>query len=739
MKMNKMVLFTILSIFTILSSVACVTAVLLPAPYVYYKLDETSGVIANDQMNVANMTNLSTSHWTTLGKINGGYNVSFERGFMQGNLTSSPNWTFTFWVNRTGDVGDVGDIILGTGSSGDGVNNARFYISTSRSGGTPNRIELNTYASAGNTGFASNNNLTQGQYYFVAVVLSQTNLSIWINGSLDNMQPRSAYDALSGDNLSFFGLPSANGLRNVTIDEIGIFNRILTPAEISTLYNAGAGQSFPFPTFAENSQTYITPVVTGTTNPFTINITYDSSVYTGISSTLYYNNTGYLGMPSGSGNNLVFTASAIAPPVVSTRNISFYWDTQLTNSSGVFHFNSSRLNQTVTNISIDDCSVNTVVLYNFTLRDEDTQLKLNPTVANTSFQIDISLSTYGTTNEFFHYHNNFTAINPIKICISTDLNNSIYRSDIVASYVANNYVNEFYYVDNNTVSNTTLWQNISLYDLLTTQSTSFLFSFQDITGVARPNLVVNLLRKYIADGVFREVERGKQDNNGQAILHLVEEDVIYKFNVTLNGVQIFLSDEYTAKCLQSPCSITLTSSGTDEQFTQPSGYFNLPQGTYNVVTNKTSRNVTLFFNLNQTALMNLSVYAYNGSEILIAMGSLNASFGAINVHVPFTYGNFTFFAVVWHNNNFVSSQWVDLTEDPLAYFGLGGLFLSFLIILTITLMGVSQGEFILLWFFVGVVVVVMLGIFSLGWVALMGLVSLLAMLLIKLAKRRRLA
>jgi hypothetical protein len=35
-------------------------------------------------------------------------------------------------------------------------------------------------------------------------------------------------------------------VNNTDIDEVGFWNRVLTPTEITTLYNAGAGLTYPF-------------------------------------------------------------------------------------------------------------------------------------------------------------------------------------------------------------------------------------------------------------------------------------------------------------------------------------------------------------------------------------------------------------------------------------------------------------------------------------------------------------
>jgi len=103
-------------------------------------------------------------------------------------------------------------------------------------------------------------------------------------------------------------------------------------------------------------------------------------------------------------------------------------------------------------------------------------------------------------------------------------------------------------------------------DLLTADSTSFLFNYFDKDGLSVEDSVVHVFRKYIGEGSWREVERGKADINGDTIVHLVEEDVIYYFIISDAGEIVFTSKQYTALCQATPCTIQLEASGTSATF-----------------------------------------------------------------------------------------------------------------------------------------------------------------------------
>ncbi|MBY9021843.1 MAG: hypothetical protein KGD67_12365, partial [Candidatus Lokiarchaeota archaeon] len=130
------------------------------------------------------------------------------------------------------------------------------------------------------------------------------------------------------------------------------------------------------------------------------------------------------------------------------------------------------------------------------------------------------------------------------VCVPSGLfNTTNYSLDLTAEYSTDHHVQEFYYVDNQTLHVGNSSTNVSLMDLNLDDSTTFLFSFEDANGLIVPNAIVQVLRYYIGDGLFREVERSKEDDNGETHMHLLEEDVIYKFIITLENQVLLKNDQ----------------------------------------------------------------------------------------------------------------------------------------------------------------------------------------------------
>lgn len=485
--------------------------------------------------------------------------------------------------------------------------------------------------------------------------------------------------------------------------------------------------------FLENNQTYVSSALGGSVQTFSLNMTYDSSYYTGITGYLVYNGVQYLATKTGSGNTVMFTRDLTTPSTAG--NYTFYWSIGLSASPYVY-YNSTSHNQTIANFTLDNCSVGTVPLYNFTLRDEATRQILNGTSNNTMIDVDLTLSTYGTTDSVLTYNAQYSQVNPARICLDKNLTNERYRIDMVVDYVTDGRVKEFYYIDNGTIVNSSKNMNIDLHDLLLTDSTTFLFEWTDETGLAVPDSIVHVFRKYIGEGVFREVERAKQDDNGQTHIHVVEEDVIYYFQVSLNNQTLWTSSTYNAKCLSSPCKIVLSASG--ELNPLPDDWDLENDIDYLLSQNKTSRLVSLTFASNVSHLANLSLYRIdsNGAVTLIDTTSLQGLGGILSLNVPASYGNQTFFASIFFDNEFIRSEWIDFRINARDIFGVFGAILSGLVVLAIILMAVSEGVGLIVFTVLGLLVSGLLMLVDLSWVAFISLACAGGIIIWKLIQRR---
>jgi len=96
----------------------------------------------------------------------------------------------------------------------------------------------------------SSSAINDGSWYHIAFTWKKIgSLKVYVNGSLDGSTSSSGnYANNPTENVSING--NANGSyaigRSANIDEVGIWNKELSASEITSLYNAGAGKSYPF-------------------------------------------------------------------------------------------------------------------------------------------------------------------------------------------------------------------------------------------------------------------------------------------------------------------------------------------------------------------------------------------------------------------------------------------------------------------------------------------------------------
>lgn len=426
------------------------------------------------------------------------------------------------------------------------------------------------------------------------------------------------------------------------------------------------------------------------------------------------------------------------------RDINWSWRYSIEgNSYWVENFSTTNQTQTVFSVEIDNCSIyNETILNLYKLNDEETDTLMNETL-NPQIEVDLSLISLGNSSLIWNFHTIFENSTSGAICIPNYLlNYSDYRIDIVLGYIGDTYVQEFWYLDAGTISeNTTTLddytsRNITLRDLLLVDSTTFLFKYHDESFKIHPNAIVSVLRYYIGEGIFKEVERCKLDNNGECHLHLVEEDVIYKFRVTDNGVLEFESEDYNAKCVNLPCSITLAEGVI---IPEPETEFDrLAEGTYNIDSEAINRTVTLSFSLASTGTMDLEVYVYDNDgtdDTLIISDSATAKAGEVIVSVPISYENNTYYAIVRHNGEFVTSEWIDMSEKGFIYFGALGLFLAVLLILTLGLIAVTSGAWTIVFIILGLIVSMITRLIDMGYYSLIWIICLGILIIYKLSNR----
>lgn len=467
----------------------------------------------------------------------------------------------------------------------------------------------------------------------------------------------------------------------------------------------------------ENSQTYNNQTIEGNIESFVINITYDPSYYSNIIGRLVYNGTSYTGTKIVSGSNIIFNKTITIPSVTSNVNKSFYWNFDLIhNSTLTNNFNSTTNNQSVLNFAMDDCTTNKVQIFNFTLKDEDTQTKINETTYNTTIRVSMDVYTLDRVTLLTNYSTLFNQTNPVTICINASLPSNVqYKLDSLIEYQGDDYAHEYYNIQDFTLKNSTVPQAISLYDLLSTRNQPFKITYKDSAFLPVKDALINIQRKYISEGVFKTVEIPKTDANGETIGNLVVNDAIYNFIVSRNGVILGVFNDMRVVC-QNPtiyeCVINLNSYSSSTPITN----FTLANDfNYILSYDNNTRTITATFTVlsGTESLIVLNVTKEDASGTNICTDSVTTNAGTLTCVIPITSTNGTAMVKLYKNGVFMGQGEISLKPTPTQTYGSIVVFLSIFIMITLIGAGMSGSPVMtILFFMVGVILLFALNLAS---------------------------
>ena len=113
-------------------------------------------------------------------------------------------------------------------------------------------------------------NATAGTWYFVAGVKTSTQISMYVNGNLENTTPLGPFTDTNSTDLLFGHKNSwdmEGAYLNGLVDEVELFNRALTSSEISAIYNAGHTGKCKVEATLTPAKLTFAPQSVGTTSP----------------------------------------------------------------------------------------------------------------------------------------------------------------------------------------------------------------------------------------------------------------------------------------------------------------------------------------------------------------------------------------------------------------------------------------------------------------------------------------
>jgi len=289
-------------------------------------------------------------------------------------------------------------------------------------------------------------------------------------------------------------------------------------------YNYTQDKYYTVSSFNFINNTFTSPIPDGSFNSHISNIKYNQDLVSNITATLNYNSTDEPSTYSDSNTNngviRTFNSSFYIPEVYDELvNSSIYWNYTfyyLNGSTG--YYTTPLQNQTIQMIAIDDCTTYTNKVLNFTGADEAELTSLNFSIGatiNISNGNLIKTFTFSFTNDSTYHE--LCAI-PVDAGFSLDSTFDFYDGD-GGSYAKRGY----YIIDYPLVSGDP--SLVDLYLIKKSVASPIKIIVQDASGVNQEGLYVKLQRYYPDDNLFRTVQVGKTDSNGEVNFYVEPSDL----------------------------------------------------------------------------------------------------------------------------------------------------------------------------------------------------------------------
>ena len=446
-----------------------------------------------------------------------------------------------------------------------------------------------------------------------------------------------------------------------------------------------SSKNYTFTRGSTNTSSYIYNATTteSSLEGFSINISVPSGV-TLTSASLIYNNDPYTAtVTSVSGDNYIISSQINIP--IGTGSKSFYFTTTLSN--GLVQ-NLTSATQTVNALEFGLCGGSlTVPALNFTVWDEQNLSRINP------FSFSGTFNYYaggGTIKKNVSVTNSST--NQIVLCLASGSQLSI-DSEIEYNQPSVNlsYITRSYYTKGLVVNGTI--QNVKLYLLRSSSSTSFITKVQDLSLNPIVGALINIQRYYPGTNTFETVQVVKTDGNGKSIGFYETETVNYRHIIyNSDGETILTTSQQKIFGEEAPFTLTFTIG--DNIGIPWANFIDNPNITALLSYNETTKLITYVYSDANSQVtsgrLNVQLINQTSSNSVICDNSNTGSTGTITCDMSAYNGTFIARSYITLDGQEKTTGLIVnvVVNEIIDIMGNSGLFLGFFIILTVAMVGI---------------------------------------------------
>lgn len=524
------------------------------------------------------------------------------------------------------------------------------------------------------------------------------------------------------------------GNNNFRVFRNGIFNKTITALNnnitmISSSYDGSSGEVTRVRLYylnyslLENTVNTYNPTTYETSREsYFINFSSINGIVS-ISSSLVYKNVSYPAIAKCTYSGICGAGVSLDIPTLpsgtGTQNNDFYWNITLFDGTNSLNTITQTYSQQVNQLNLTYCGGGTIA-FNFSAFDEQNKTRINP------YSFDGTFNYYtgtGTTYKTLSVTN--SSVNEVLLCINQ---NTTYYADAIIAYsspsTGSYYPLRNYFFKNYKFNNSK--QDIPLYLLKSSASTSFILQVQDRSLLPVAGVLVNAQRCYPGTNNNETVFISRTDANGLTTGNFEAETALYKFSITNNSRILLAIDQCSNVVPQTTPYTLLFQLGVD--YSSP--FINIDNSsgiTKNLFYNSTSHILSFTYTDPSSNFYSAELIAtevnYTGTAspnqiVCFEQGALSSGILSCNIT---TAGTYTAVGNIYHGTTIgslvtIATNLIFTVETFSSSVGYYGVFLGFFILLILGF-AFKFNEIAGIWLeFVGVVFCNAVGLINFGWV-----------------------
>lgn len=210
----------------------------------------------NDAIGTANGTLVNGATYTT-GKINNGFSLDGVNDYVDlgntFNFDGTTAFSTSFWFKLNGNIANytLNYLFGNQTTTAFPANGWGFFIYTG-DGGASNKLQFALASSNTRCWVDIKNNLVSNIWYHCVMTYNGNGLVSGLNTYIDTVSLKTTRaDSLttpinaSSQKMTIGSSVGTGNFFKGTIDEVAIWNKVLTPTEVTELYNSGSGKQYP--------------------------------------------------------------------------------------------------------------------------------------------------------------------------------------------------------------------------------------------------------------------------------------------------------------------------------------------------------------------------------------------------------------------------------------------------------------------------------------------------------------